>query len=231
MQESFYVVIPSYILQDKTLTLADKVIYGEISSLCNKEGFCWASNEYISKLLIVGNSTVSRSINKLKSKEYVKIEIEKEEGNLRKIWLLPILKNRIPIPENRITYPKIKDKDYNINTNIDIVSQIQQKIEPIFSYKIALETLLNSSKRSEHIVALYWQFKAIIFENKQQWYTALPRDLRAAKNLIGYTDDQILDTMDWLDNNTEFKWTLESVHKYIDEDLSRIKPLKLKVHL
>ena len=44
--------------------------------------------------------------------------------------------------------------------------------------------------------------------------------IRAAKLIEGYTDERIIEVMKWLKKNvTDFKWTLGTVHKYIDFDL------------
>ena len=46
----YFAIIPGNIRYDKTLCPNAKLLYGEITSLCNKKGHCWASNSYFSKL-------------------------------------------------------------------------------------------------------------------------------------------------------------------------------------
>lgn len=49
------------------------------------------------------------------------------------------------------------------------------------------------------------------------------RNTEVAKRLSEYPLDKIKEVMVWLGKHADFKWTLESVEKYIDEDLSKIK--------
>ncbi len=109
----------------------------------------------------------------------------------------------------------------NPNTNIHSVSKADDKK---FSFKTYLEDLLKNSRRDLHIIGLYWQYKDFVFDNIIKCREALKRELKPAKTLIGYTDDDIIDTIDWLCDNTDFKWTLETVHKFIDENLNEVKP-------
>lgn len=89
-----------------------------------------------------------------------------------------------------------------------------------------LNELLESKRRDIHIIGLYWQYKDFTFENAAQWGSALKRELRPAQALKGYKDEEIEEVMDWLIEKTDFKWTLETINKYINEDLSTIKTFK-----
>ena len=81
----------------------------------------------------------------------------------------------------------------------------------------------NNKRRDLPIIALYWKFKKFNFNNKKQVEVELKRNLRAAKNLEPFEDDKIWRTMEWLAQNAKFKWTVESVGKYIVEDLKKLK--------
>ena len=41
---NYYAIIPAEIRYDKKLTPNSKLLYGEITALANKEGYCWAGN-------------------------------------------------------------------------------------------------------------------------------------------------------------------------------------------
>lgn len=91
---SYYAVIPANVRYSKVPANA-KLLYGEITALCSREGYCWASNEYFAKLYVVGKNTVSVWIQQLKKMGFIEYEVG--SANLRKITLVgvdPITKNR-----------------------------------------------------------------------------------------------------------------------------------------
>jgi hypothetical protein len=100
--------------------------------------------------------------------------------------------------------------------------------ETAWSYPEYLKKLKESSNKGIHIIALYLDFKGFILENEEQVKSAIKRSLRPANNLVGYSDERILETMEFLMYDPAFKWTLETVEKYIDEDLSSLEPMKIK---
>jgi len=80
MKKSYYAIIPADVRYDKRLTDGAKLLYGEITALCNQKGYCWASNSYFAKLYNKNNSTISRWINQLIKCGYIEREIEYKEG-------------------------------------------------------------------------------------------------------------------------------------------------------
>ena len=70
-----YAVIPTRILFDKELTDKAKLLYGLISSLANKKGYCWAENKYFEEQYGVSEATIRQSITLLCDKQYLRREI------------------------------------------------------------------------------------------------------------------------------------------------------------
>jgi len=97
----------------------------------------------------------------------------------------------------------------------------------LWDFKSKLAEMQKSTRRDIQVIAVYWLFKGIEFENEVQYEAALKRELRAAGKLKGYDDGRINGVMEWLNENCEVKWTLETVHKYIDDNLDAI-PKKTK---
>jgi hypothetical protein len=83
--------------------------------------------------------------------------------------------------------------------------------------------LLKDKRKNIQIIGLYAKAKKTTFENVAQQTSFIKRNLRAAQNLAGYDIQRIMETMYYLLKRADFKWTLETVGKYIDEDLNNIK--------
>ena len=69
--KSYYAIIPANVRYDKDLAPNAKLLYGEITALCNEKGYCWASNQYFAELYGVSVLSVKRWVNSLVTKGYV----------------------------------------------------------------------------------------------------------------------------------------------------------------
>ena len=101
--------------------------------------------------------------------------------------------------------------------------------EENFSFDGFLQEMKTNKQRHIQIIRLYWLAKKRRYENRKQADSAIRRDLKAASTLVGYSDEQIQNTMKWLDKNFQWgvkRWTLETVGKYID-DYKNIKERKI----
>lgn len=70
---NYFSVIPAAALLDTTLTDKAKILYSEISALCNKNSYCWATNNYFEELYECSRITVIRAIKSLKERDYIKV--------------------------------------------------------------------------------------------------------------------------------------------------------------
>ena len=94
----YYSIIPSKILYNKELKANEKLLYAMITSLACKEGYCFATNNYFAKELGVHPKTISSWISDLKEKNYLKVDIVRNENKQiiqRKIYI-----NDVPYPLN-----------------------------------------------------------------------------------------------------------------------------------
>ena len=84
-------VIPNAILYNEDLSHGEKILYTMISSLCNKNGYCFASNAYLSKILKTSKSTIGLYLKHLEELNYISRDFEEKEGRVndveRKIYL------------------------------------------------------------------------------------------------------------------------------------------------
>lgn len=72
---SQFLMLTYDILTDERLNDFERILYSAITGLCRKEGYCWASNAYIAKMLNKSESRVIDSITKLVNLGYLKREV------------------------------------------------------------------------------------------------------------------------------------------------------------
>lgn len=77
---SYYAIIPANV-RYSNITPNAKLLYGEITALCNKTGVCYASNQYFARLYEVSKKSISKWIKELQDKGFVKSEIIYKEGS------------------------------------------------------------------------------------------------------------------------------------------------------
>lgn len=87
MQQGYYAVIPATVRYSKKVKDGAKLLYGEITALCDKSGFCWAANSYFAELYDCSERTISRWISELAQAGFILTLVDNERGNSRKIWL------------------------------------------------------------------------------------------------------------------------------------------------
>lgn len=75
---SYYAIIPSIVRYDERLSASEKLMYGELTCLTNKLGYCYASNSYFAKLYKKDASTISRWVKNLEDCGYITIDYERE---------------------------------------------------------------------------------------------------------------------------------------------------------
>lgn len=99
---NYYSVIPAIVRYDNELKPNEKLLYGEISALTNRNGECWASNDYFAKLYDKSKDTVSDWISMLNKKGYINVELIRSETTKaiekRIIRINPLLANIDLVP-------------------------------------------------------------------------------------------------------------------------------------
>lgn len=116
MDKSYYAIIPANVRYDKRLTANAKLLYGEITALCNEKGYCWARNSYFAELYGVSKTTISKWINQLIEYKYLFSEIKYRDGSKEietrylKIIDISATEDCVPIKEKLKGYKrKVKD--------------------------------------------------------------------------------------------------------------------------
>jgi hypothetical protein len=80
---NYYAVLPANVRYDEQLSSSAKLLYAEITSLCDSNCQCFATNRYFAELYGMDSRTIRRLIAELESKNYVSVNIIKEQGNRR----------------------------------------------------------------------------------------------------------------------------------------------------
>lgn len=74
-----YAITPADVLYDKDLPPMAKLLYGEITCLTKKDGFCWATNAYFAELHEMSKDRISKLISILEKKGYISVHVERNE--------------------------------------------------------------------------------------------------------------------------------------------------------
>jgi hypothetical protein len=88
MQPAFYAILPAFVRYNTDLSAMSKLLYCEITALCNAKGYCWASTTYFAKLYNVSERTVSAWINELRVREFVYISLKRTPNGTQRIITL-----------------------------------------------------------------------------------------------------------------------------------------------
>lgn len=147
-KKSYYAIIPADVRYDKKLCANAKLLYGEITALCNEKGYCWASNDYFAQLYEKTEETISRWIAQLIKQNYINAEYIKRgfEITERRIYILDCQKNQTSIDEkvNRSIDEKVK---YNttVNTTYNNTGKKRQSVFTVPSLKEILSYISEQS--------------------------------------------------------------------------------------
>ena len=138
-KKSYFAIIPANVRYDDELSANAKLLYGEITALCNEKGYCWASNDYFSQLYGKSTRTIRRWIGDLINKDYIKSEISKEDGNKRLISVADPLRTKMSIPKDKnVLTPKDKNVPHNntiMNNTVNSNSYIESSNSNREEYK------------------------------------------------------------------------------------------------
>ena len=76
------IVLDDSIVKSNSISSTDKLVYGVIKALANNLGYCYASNDYISKKVNLSKRTISKSISNLRKANYIRVETINYQRNI-----------------------------------------------------------------------------------------------------------------------------------------------------
>jgi len=179
----YYSILPSTILFNKKLKANEKLLYAIITSLANKEGYCFASNKYLAELLDAQPHTISIWISNLKEMGFLNLQMIKDSEN--KCIQRRIFPNDSPYVMNmtsqeqgvtNMTSPISYSRQYNIINN--------NMIDRFFLYIInesekVPEEFLNVDK----IKIIQVLYKYEMFYNKEMLQYMQDKNLQKIKEI------------------------------------------------
>ena len=142
---NYYAIIPAEVRYAKGITPNAKLLYAEITALSQKDGSCWASNKYFSKLYNVSSVTISRWISSLVKKGFINREIVYKKGTkeIDKRYL-QLCKGGLNEDVNAPINKNVKDNNTSINnTSINISNRKNEFIFEVLSFDYD-KNILNS---------------------------------------------------------------------------------------
>ena len=150
INKAYYAIIPATVRYDKDIPPNAKLLYGEITALCNQKGYCWATNEYFSNLYKCTKQSVSSWISKLKEKGYISVEMIYKEGS-KEILNRYIKIIEYPIQNNLNTPIQNNLKDNNTSFNNTSNNTVKKKERKNTSYDEILSSVEDDSLRETYL--------------------------------------------------------------------------------
>ena len=166
---NYYAIIPSEVRYSNLKPNA-KLLYGEITALSGKLGYCYATNNYFAELYDVSKNTVSRWISDLNKLGFINIKVERNENK-------QVIKRKIGIiqKDNSPIYKMSKENITSINNTSNINITKEKFILEVMTFDYPEEML-------EDFINYWTEGKKKMRYQKQNTFEIKLRLLRWEKN-------------------------------------------------
>ena len=232
---AYFAMIPSIVMYDERLTYLERLLYGTITLLTKKDGYCYASNGYIAKLYKCNELTISRHISQLNKYGYINVVIE--DNYKRRIYVN--LPKEGVIQNNQGGYTKSSkglykndkgviqnNQDNNIKDNNNLINEKKESAPGRTDFE---EIAKEYDKRYPMTLSSYKsQQLADILENygKEATLFAIRESLTAnAKKPIEYIRSVAMNRARDMENKQEVKPSvnLKTIGKAIKEETEKAR--------
>ena len=166
---NYYAIIPAEVRYSKKLTPNAKLLYAEITALCNMNGKCTASTDYFCRLYEVSRVSIQKWLKILEDNNYIKrINIYKPYSKQIEARMITLV--NIPSKEKLIDNTNININNTNLtDSNISFTKRLENFYNEVFVCDYPRETLTNFYE--------YWteqnKSKKMKFELCKTWNTKL----------------------------------------------------------
>lgn len=184
MKPNYYAVITANVRYDKNIPDGAKLLYAEITALCNQYGYCFASNAYFAELYGKSTRTIQNWLAALSKQKYIRVDSSYigKDNTQRKVYLnhennfTPPMKNFSPPHENNFTHNTtsnnsniVDSKESTPNTSISTQkdTKTNQLDDKILTYLEAINKSLKKYGKSLTIPSAktelrkYYAYKAV----------------------------------------------------------------------
>lgn len=112
---AYWAVIPASVRYDQDLPPNAKLLYGEVTALSDKRGYCYAQNGYFSELFSLSERSITRLFAVLVDRGYLRVDVIRDDSTQE------VLERRIyPVYDHGISEPP---PDIFVGTPPDIAPQ------------------------------------------------------------------------------------------------------------
>lgn len=152
---SYFAIMPASVRYDERLRPMEKIIYAEITALVNVKGFCYATNQYFSKLYEVHKNFISIWINNLMKYGYIKVRyvVREVDGQKRQERRIYVVKGRGIKKEGEGVNEKIVEEGRKECESSDFLREEGEKKKEAIIKKVEGGTQKKLRVPQENIVA------------------------------------------------------------------------------
>lgn len=115
-----------------------------------------------------------------------------------------------------------KETNTNIVENKFSTRKVRNSKEKI-NVKDEIELLLSDKCKHIKIIGLFIQAKKYNPKTYGEFSAIIKRNVKSANKIKEYDLNRIEEVANWLKKNADFKWGIETIGKYIDEDLKKLE--------
>ena len=191
---NYYAIIPASVRYDRKLQPNAILLYGEITALTKKDGYCWAGDSYFADLYEVAKSTVQTWLKRLEQRGHIIRTVVYKDGSRqikqRRITITDSLAHNPntyakkldnPTPESKGTYAKNLDNPIPENWGDSITTSITNNNTNINKNRAKPPKPVAKRECFESLWKLYPNKKG-----KESAFNSYKRSIRD-----GVTDDEI----------------------------------------
>lgn len=201
------------VIDDKNVTGSDILIYLVLARHAdNTTQQCRPGIQRIMKESRLTKPTVLKSISRLEQFGY--ISVNRTAGKVNIYTLLePNQSKNFTGGGKKECLEGVKNSTPN-NTHINNTDISKDISKEVYDFKSKLSKLIQSDKDVNNIIGVYWKTVGMSFPTQKTFNDGYKREVRSATLLKDYSDEDIRKTFAYLKTQS-FKWTLETVLKYI----------------